>query len=244
MILREVTLAARTIRQRSAKEPVESYERMEWESQCVCDMYRRVLARVDTVETAKVIVDVWDLDVPSTRTWVDPANIERLLSVTSSPWTLSFSQYWNEDELGRRRLTLETLHGGLEWLARIEGWNTAPFEAARQECLNRNLVNEFSHHKTFPNPSRSLTIRLFCEFGMREARIYADVKEGRKNRGRFFLGTAVPEAYIVAVTLGSLRWLDDAHFSMELRHNKRGESTAFDIHSLLETTSEKNDDRA
>ncbi|MFO0821121.1 MAG: hypothetical protein U1A77_24460 [Pirellulales bacterium] len=239
MILREVTLAARTIRQRSAKEAVESYMRMEWESECVCDMYRRVLARVDTVETAKVIVDVWDLDVPSTSTWVDPANINRLLSVTFSPWNLSFSQYWNEDEPGRRRLTLETLHGGLVWLARIEGWNIAPFEAARQECLNRNLVNEFSHHKTFPNPSRSLTIRLFCEFGMQEARVYADVKEGRKNRGRFFLGTAIPEAYTVAIVLNSLHWLDDSRFLLQLRYDQRGETVEFDVHSLLETTSGK-----
>lgn len=237
MILREVVLLTRSLCLGRTDAEAEPYRRFAREVGCVGDLYRRVLPKVLTAETAKVVVDVADLDLPTAAPWVDPAHISRMLSVTMTPWTLPFSRYWDADEKGRRQLALETLHQGLVWLARIEDWDPSPFEDAYEECLARGLNNEFTHPQAYPNPARNTTIRLFCQFGMQEARIYADIKQGRHDRGRYYLGAAIPEAYTVVVVLRSLQWIDDVRFCLQLGPGQRGGTQEFSVSELMVGTS-------
>lgn len=124
------------------------------------------------------------IDVRDEEDWVTPSRIERLLSVTVSPRRASLTEYRQRDELGRKQFALETLHAGLVWLAGIEGWPVEPLITAYEGCQQLELMNEFFCTKTFPGPSRTTTIKLFCEFGPKEAKLYAVVMRRRKEIAR------------------------------------------------------------
>lgn len=231
MILREVCLWTGTLCTGRADAETIDYRRFMSETACVVDLYRRCLPKLVTQETAKVLIDLTEAD-----DWVAEANIRRTLNVTFSPWKIRFADYWANSAPERRRFALETLHDGLAWLARIEGWPTEPLETARRGCLERNLVNEFLTKKAIPNPAKTAQVRLFCEFDTYEARVTAVVYQGRKERGRAYLGATVAEPYIVRMTLDSLRWLDDRTVQIQLNYAHKAPATTCDLTSLLSAT--------
>lgn len=228
MILREVVLTTRTLCAGRPDAETEAFRQFLCETGCVCDLYRRCLPKLVTKETAKVLIDLSEEDH-----WVAGHNIQRLLNVTFSPWKIRFADFWAHSEPDRKQYALETLHGGLTWLATIEGWPTEPFDVARRCCLERRLVNEFLTKKAIPNPSKSARVRLFCEFGTKEARVTAVVHRGQKELGRTCLGATVPEAYCVQVTLDSLRWIDDVTIQLQLDHSYKAPPTIHNLSSLL-----------
>ena len=204
MILRDVGLATYTLSRDRRDDECAEFRRFQFEVDCVCDLYIRCLPKLVTAETAKVVLDIMDEDH-----WVSPSRIERLLSVTISPWRASLAEYWQHDELGRKQFALETLHAGLMWLAGIEGWPVEPLSTAYDGCQQRGLVNEFFCKKTFPNPSRTVTIKLFCEFGTQEAKLYAVVMRRRKELARIYLGYAKPGSTMIWMAVQSFSWIDD-----------------------------------
>jgi hypothetical protein len=204
MILRDVGLATYTLSRGRRDDECVDFRRFEFEVDCVCDLYIRCLPKLVTAETAKVVLDIMDEDH-----WVSPSRIERLLSVTISPWRASLAEYWQHDELGRKQFALETLHAGLIWLAGVEGWPAEPLIAAYEGCQQRGLVNEFFCKKTFPNLSRTVTIKLFCEFGPQEAKLYAVVMRRRKELARIYLGYTKPCSTLIWMAVQSFSWIDD-----------------------------------
>ena len=229
MILRDVGLATYTLSRGRRDDECAEFRRFEFEVACVCDLYIRCLPKLVTAETAKVVIDVMDEEG-----WVTPSRIERLLSVTVSPWRASLAEYWQQDEPGRKQFALETLHAGLTWLAKIEGWPVEPFIAAYEGCQQRGLVNEFFCRKTFPGPSRAVTIKLFCEFGPREAKLYAVVMRRRKELARIYLGDAKPSSTMIWMAVQSFSWLND-HFIQISDSYFRGERL-HDLTTILERT--------
>ena len=228
MILRDIGLS--TYKQSRGKRDDEcaEFRKFAFQACCVCDFYRRCLPKLVTTETAKVMIDIADEDG-----WVAPSHIERLLSVTISPWRASLADYWQRDEFDRKQFALETLHAGLMWLAGIEGWPTEPLVTAYHGCQQRELVNEFFCKKTFPSPSRTATIKLFCEFGPDEAKHYAVVMRRRNELGRVFLGATVPEPYIVWMTQQSFSWINDHSVQIQIIHPDFGGPTVHDLTAVL-----------
>lgn len=204
MILREAYLS--TYKQCRGKRDDECAEirKFEFQTSCVCDLYCRCLPKLVTDATTKVMIDIADEDG-----WVDPSHIERLRPVTISPWRASLTDYWQRDEFGRKQFALETLHAGLMWLAGIEGWPTEPLVSAYHGCQQRGLVNEFFCKKTFPSPSKTTTIKLFCEFGLHEAKLYAVVMRRRQELGRVFLGAAITSSTMIWMAVQSFSWLNE-----------------------------------
>lgn len=230
MIIRDLSLWTGSISAERPDAEKTEYDPFMGETACVSDLYRRCLPKVVTRETAKVLVDLKESD-----DWVVESNIQRLLNVTISPWKIRFADYWALTPLERRRFALDTLHDGLTWLARIEGWPLEPFETARRTCLERNLVNEFLSKKTLHNPSKTAKARLFCEFDTHEARITAIVTQGRKERGRVYLGATVAEPYCVWFTLDSFRWSDDHTLQIQLADPYKSPPATYDLTALLTT---------
>lgn len=228
MILRDVGLATYRLRRGKRDDECAEYRKFGFQTSCVADLYRRSLPKLVTPETAKVLIDVADEDG-----WVTPSQIQRLLSVTISPWKASLAEYWSRDEFGRKQFALEALHGGLMWLAGVEGWPAEPLEIAYRTSLQRGLVNEFYSKKTYPNPSKTATIKQFCEFGVEEAKYYAVVIQRRKELGRVFLGATVPESYIVWMTMQSFAWISDRAVQIQIVHPYSGGPTVHDLSSVL-----------
>lgn len=224
MILREVCLTTSSLAQGKAETPTGRLGQFGFETQCVGDLYRRNLPKLVTRETAKVLIDLKE-----DPDWVVPRNIQRFLNVTQSPWTIGFEDYWSATELERKRLALEALHQGLVWLAGVEGWPPEPFHIAYKACLDQNLSNAFLTKKAMANPSGSARIRLFCDFRPTEARISAILFRGRTEVGQIDLGATVPEAYCVAITLGSLKWVNDQTIEIQLDHAKKLPPARFDL---------------
>ncbi len=92
MILRDVGLATFTLKRDKRNDECAEFQRFEFEVNCVCDLYTRCLPKLATPETAKVVFDIMDED-----DWASPSRIERLLSVTISPWR--FTRASNTDEI-------------------------------------------------------------------------------------------------------------------------------------------------
>lgn len=228
MILRDIGLS--TYKQSRGKQDDECavFRKFGFQTSCVCDLYRRCLPKLVTNETAKVMIDITDEDG-----WVDPSHIERLQSVTISPWRASLADYWQLDEFNRKQFALETLHAGLMWLAGIEGWPTEPLITAYYGCQQRELVNEFFCKKTFSNPSQTATIKLFCEFGPDEAKHYAVVMRRRHELGRVFLGATVPESYIVWMTQQSFAWINDHAVQIQIQHPSFEGPTVHDLTNVV-----------
>lgn len=221
MILRDVGLATYTLSRGKRDDDCVEFRRFGFEVGCVCDLYIRCLPKLVTAETAKVVLDITDEDQ-----WVSPSRIQRMLSVTVAPWRASLTEYWQRDEQGRKQFALETLHAGLMWLAGIEGWPVEPLKTAYDGCQQRGLVNEFFCKKTFPSPSRTCTIKLFCEFGPKEAKLYAVVMRRRKEIARIYLGYVNPCSTLIWMAVQSFSWIDDhsvqitePHFLGERIHN-------------------------
>jgi len=204
MILSDVGLATYKASRGKRDDECVEYRTFGFQTSCVCDLYERCLPKLVTKETGKVLIDVADED-----SWVNPSHIQRLLSVTISPWKASLAEYWQRDEFGRKQFALETLHAGLMWLAGIEGWPTEPLVMAYHGCQQRELVNEFFCKKTFPSPSKTATIKLFCEFGPNEAKLYAVVMRRRKELGRVYLGSVISSSTMIWMTVQSFSWVND-----------------------------------
>jgi hypothetical protein len=185
-----------------------------------------------TPDTRKVLIDIADEDG-----WVDPSHIERLLSVTISPWRASLAEYWQRDEFDRKQFALETLHAGLMWLAGIEGWPTEPLVTAYHDCQQQELVNKFYCKKTFPSPSRTATIKLFCEFGPDEAKLYAVVMRRRKELGRVYLGSVIPESYVIWMTVQSFSWINDHAVQIQIKQPYFTGPPEHDLTSMLSSVS-------
>lgn len=232
MILRDVGLVTYRLSRGKRDDECAEYRKFEFQTSCVEDLYRRCLPKLFTQETTKVLIDVADEDG-----WGNPSQIQRLLSVTISPWRASLAEYWSRDEFGRKQFALEALHGGLLWLAGVEGWPTEPLEIAYRTSLERGLVNEFYSKKTYSNPSKTATIKLFCEFSVDEAKYYAVVMQRRKELGRIFLGATVPESYIVWMTLQSFAWISDSAAQIQIVHPYSGGPTVYDLSSVLSSVS-------
>ncbi|MFO1002941.1 MAG: hypothetical protein U0936_21635 [Planctomycetaceae bacterium] len=230
MILRDVGLATYTLSRGRRDDECVDFRRFEFEVECICDLYIRCLPKLVTAETAKVVFDVIDEDG-----WVTPSRIERRLSVTVSPWRASLTEYWRRDELGRKQFAIETLHGGLMWLSGIEGWPVEPFIAAYEGCQQRGLVNEFFCKKTFPGPSRNVTIKLFCEFGPHEAKLFAVVMRRRKEIARIYLGYAKPCSTLIWTAVQSFSWLND--HAVQITDSYFCGERLYDLTSVLEQTS-------
>lgn len=228
MILRDVGLATYQLSRGKRDDECAEYRKFEFQTSCIDDLYRRCLPKLVTQETAKVLIDVSD-----EADWGNPSQIQRLLSVTISPWKASLADYWSRDEFGRKQFALEALHGGLMWLAEVEGWPTEPLEIAYRTSLQRGLVNEFYSKKSYPNPSKTATIKLFCEFGVEEAKYYAVVLRRRKELGRVLLGATVPESYIVWMTQQSFAWISDQAVQIQIAHPYSGGPTVHDLSSVL-----------
>lgn len=228
MILRDISLATYELSRGKRDDECVEFRKFGFQTSCVCDLYRRCLPKLVTNETGKILIDLADEDG-----WVDPCHIKRLLSVTISPWRASLAEYWQRDEFGRKQFALEALHGGLMWLAGIEGWPTEPLVTAYHSCQQREFVNEFFCKKTFPSPSKTATIKLFCEFGPNEAKHYAVVMRRRKELGRVFLGATVPESYIVWMTQQSFAWINDHAVQIQITHPDFGGPTAHDVSFVL-----------
>ncbi len=143
MILRDVGLATYRLERGKRDDECAEYRKFGFQTGCVQDLYRRCLPKLVTPKTAKVLIDLADED-----DWVNPSQIQRSLSVTISPWRASLADYWSRDEFGRKQFALEALHGGLLWLAHVEGWPTEPLEIAYQSSLQHGLVNEVYGKKT------------------------------------------------------------------------------------------------
>ena len=232
MILRDVGLATYQLSRGKQDDESAEYRKFGFQTSCVSDLYRRCLPKLVRKETAKVLIDVADEDG-----WGNPSQIQRLLSVTISPWKASLAEYWSRDEFGRKRFALEALHGGLKWLAGVKGWPTEPLEIAYRSSLQSGLVNEFYSKKTYPSPSKTATIKLFCEFGTNEAKHFAVVMHRRKELGRVFLGATVPESYIVWMTQQSFAWVSDQAVQIQIVHPDSGGPTVHDLSSVLSSVS-------
>lgn len=235
MILRDLNLSLITLSKNKSDAECAEYWAFEFQSSCVCDLYCRCLPKLVTSGTAKVMIDLVDEDG-----WVAPANIQRLLNVTFSPWRANLADYWKLDEFGRKRWVLETLHAGLMWLAGIEGWATELLETAYRTCLERKLVNEFVSKKSHANPSKTASLKLFCEFGPHEAKLSAIVIRRRKELGRVFLASIVPSPYIVIVTMQSIAWVNDHVVSLQIQEDNRARPTQYeyDLLSVLAVAGE------
>ena len=229
MILRDVGLATSTLSRGRRDDECAEFRQFEFEVDCVCDLYIRCLPKLVTAETAKVVIDIMDED-----NWVSPSRIERLLSVTISPWRASLTEYWQREELGRKQFALQTLHAGLIWLAGIEGWPADPFITAYEGCQQRGLLNEFFCKKTFPSPSRTVTIKLYCEFGPREAKLYAVVMRRRKELGRIYLGDTKPCTTLIWMAVQSFSWLND--HSIQITDSYFRGERLHDLTTILERT--------
>lgn len=223
-------LATYTLSRGKRDDECAEYRRFEFEVDCVCDLYIRCLPILVTAETAKVVFDIMDAD-----DWVSPSRIKRLLSVTVSPWRASLAEYWQRDEMGRKQFALETLHAAMMWLAGIEGWPVEPLITAHDECQQRGLVNEFFCKKKFPSPSRTFTIKLFCEFGPREAKLYAVVMRRSKEIARIYLGDAKPCSTMIWMAVQSFSWLND--HSVQITDSYFRGERLYDLTSVLEQTS-------
>ena len=232
MILRDVGLATYRLERGKRDDECAEYRKFGFQTGCVQDLYRRCLPKLVTPKTAKVLIDLADED-----DWVNPSQIQRSLSVTISPWRASLADYWSRDEFGRKQFALEALHGGLLWLAHVEGWPTEPLEIAYQSSLQHGLVNEVYGKKTYPNPSKTANIKLFCEFGVDDAKYYAVVMRRRKELGRVFLGATVPESYNVWMTLRSFAWISDQAVQIQIVHPDYGGPTVHDLSSVLSSIS-------
>ncbi|MCA9144234.1 MAG: hypothetical protein H6821_02175 [Planctomycetaceae bacterium] len=230
MILREVTILTIHESARIGAEVEQKLQQFDRHTAHIGDLYRQCLSGIDTAQTAKVIVDV-----SSEAGWCTPANVKRLLNVTQSPWEVCFDTYWNAEIQERKAIALSWLHDGLLWLADIEGWPREPFQIAHAACLERGLVNEFFWRKgkSFPNPSKTASVKLFCEFDVIEARYYAVVFVKRKEAGRVLLGTTIPESYINCITLQSFEWVDDQTASIRFGDRYRDPPTLCDLSSLI-----------
>lgn len=228
MILRDLGLATYRLCRGKRDDECAEYRKFAFQTCCVTDLYRRCLSKLITQETAKVLIDVADEDG-----WGNPSQIQRLVSVTISPWRASLTDYWSRDEMGRKQFALEALHGGLMWLAKVEGWPTEPLEVAYRTSLERGLVNEYYCNKNYHNPSKTATIKLFCEFGVEEARHYAVVMRRREELGRVFLGATVPESYIVWMTQQSFAWINDRAVQIQIVHPDSGGPTIHDLSAVL-----------
>lgn len=229
MILRDVGLATYTLSRGKRDEECAEFRRFEFEVECMCDLYIRCLPKLVTAETAKVVIDI-----ANEEDWVLPSRIDRRLSVTISPWRASLREYWQCDEQGRKQFAIETLHAGLMWLAGIEGWPAEPLIAAHDGCLQRGLVNEFFCRKTFPSPSRTVTIKLFCEFGPREAKLYAVVMRRRRELARIYLGDTKPCSTLIWMAVQSFSWIDE--HSVRITDSCFRGDRLYDLTSILEQT--------
>lgn len=227
-----VGLATYRLKRGKRDDECAEYRKFGFQTSCVSDLYRRCLPKLVTKETAKVLIDVADEDG-----WGNPSQIQRSLSVTISPLRASLAEYWPRDEFGRKQFALETLHAGLMWLANVEGWPTESLEAAYRSSLQCGLVNEFYGKKTYPNPSKTASIKLFCEFGVYDARYYAVVMQRRKELERVFLGATVPESYIVWMTQQSFAWISDQAVQIQIVHPDFGGPTVHDLSSVLSSVS-------
>lgn len=229
MILKDVGLATYTLSRGKRDDECAEFRRFSFEVNCVCDLYVRCLPKLVTAETAKVVIDVMNEDG-----WVTPSRIERMLSVTISPWRASLAEYWQHDEPGRRQFALETLHSAMMWLAGIERWPEQPLITAYEECQHRGLVNEFFCRRTFPNPSRTVTIKLFCEFGPNEAKLYAVVMRRRKEIARIYLGDTKPCSTLIWMVVQSFSWIDE--YSIQITDSCFRGDRLYDLTSIIEQT--------
>lgn len=121
----------------------------------------------------------------------------------------------------------------LEVAGESEGWPTESLEIAYRSSLQCGLVNEFYSKKTYPSPSKTTTIKLFCEFGTDEAKHFAVVMHRRKELGRVFLGATAPESYIVWMTQQSFAWISDQAVQIQIVHPDFGRPTVHDLSSVL-----------
>jgi len=197
------------------------YRRFDRESGCVTSLYRRKLPRVDTPETSKVIVAVTE-DLARLR----EARVERMLNVLRFPWPISFAEYWNLDEQGRKGRILEIAHSGLLWIARREGWPPEPFQKARDAALDYDLVNEGfwlkGKRRGWPNPDRSLKASIYWTYDFEDARIYAVIydKAGRE-LGRKLLTKVKPSDWFIYHALGDCKWPSRTRFVLTARNKKK-----------------------
>jgi hypothetical protein len=162
------------------------------ESCCITELYCSLLSRkLVTSDTAKVNLVFVDQAVSA-------PTVRQLLAVADARWPFDFPSYAERDELGKKRMMLDSLHAALLWIAKVRGWGTKAFNDAYSQALNRNLTFEGLSKKSWHSPNRRHKARIGSSYGLRNIHLVLLVYDSKGNElGRKPLGEVVPEMGVV-----------------------------------------------
>jgi hypothetical protein len=208
-------------------------EQFNRETGCVTDMFLFHCPKVKTQKTAKVIVDI----VGGTHR-VHANDIKRMLDVTFVPYVMHLQGYFVLPNFDRRKQVLIALYESLRWLGSIEGWLKNAFDIAYEECLKLELVHHFFWRKgkILRNPSRTRSIKLFCEYETDEARIFAVEWNSKTGEGsRHLLCRCLTADVIVYAVMHFTRWESDDVLTFDVREKDGEWRYSLDWNSMEKT---------
>jgi hypothetical protein len=185
-----------------------------YSAQCVVTHYLECLSPVSTKRTRKAAVIVSNSAGSQYHTY-------QLGNISVANTHFDFERYWACSELDRKRWILDTLHNGLQELARIHSWDTDPFDAAKSAVLAAGLRFHKLWGEPIANSRGVIYAQLVSEFGPQaiEVRVrFTD--ENNKLVTEKKIADCLPHYQLLAGLFGKFRWISEDHVELKSKNKK------------------------
>ena len=153
----------------------------------------------------------------------------------SYPWPFDFAAYVMADNVGKKSLIASSMQSAALWVARKEGWTTAPIEDAYRTIVQRNFVFEGVSKKSWLSPSKAYRARVYFNFDLDGVNLHAVLYRNRNKQevGRVFLGREIPRLGCLDECLARGRWVTDTDFRLATEFGLMRNLLAADFSSFM-----------
>lgn len=180
------------------------WKRREFENQtrCICSFFSRLLGPVNTKGCWKILVEC----VPAIR----GKSIKDLLGVYAVQVQFDYDSFISLDDLGKKKMTLETLMKAIRAVAADKNWDMKPFEIVYTKILEERYKNEWMWKKPVKSPDKKAVAHVFLQHEVKQIDIFIIIcdKNGREIVREKII-TELPNEWNYVQHLGEIKWLDN-----------------------------------